>query len=92
MTAVATGTGTGISILVSRMDGAEASGAQNDTYNCRAALRGIRKAELPLNSNYSEKRMRSIMLCFLKFFMMRYVSSSCMVSITMIRTTVCAAG
>ena len=30
MTAVATGTGTGINILVSRMDGAEASGAQND--------------------------------------------------------------
>lgn len=30
MTAVATGTGTGINILISRMDGADASGSQND--------------------------------------------------------------
>lgn len=30
MTAVATGTGTGINILVSRMDGADAAGSQND--------------------------------------------------------------
>ena len=54
---------------------------RKDTYNCR---------QMPYQA--SESRMRSIMLCFLKFFMMRYVSSSCMVRMTMIRTTVCAAG
>ena len=36
MTAVATGTGTGINILISRMDGADASGSQNDVKIGRA--------------------------------------------------------